>query len=190
MEKAARRHDKPTTRPWVFARNWSLTSLLSHAYRQLLAGNCVNFGNFLEDGEAEQRLTWYDKAIVLMEPLVRHEPRLVRDATLPSKRPLGTGQCPGLAGPSHGCDQGLGSGVGIEQRAGEDVHFRLNRARSRALAGDHAQATAEAEALTKGEKIRSDSGSIAWPVSLHWLQLWSKTMPLSVTNTLIAPLNS
>src|SRR5262249_42583511 len=112
-------------------------------FRAQLAVSCIDFASLLAgQQQPEASLAWYAKAAALLEPLLRQEPRLLRERIDVCKAHWGSALALAKLGRHVDAikewDQALASNALPEQKP----LFRRNRALSLVHAGDHAKAFA------------------------------------------------
>jgi serine/threonine protein kinase/tetratricopeptide (TPR) repeat protein len=128
------------------------------AYRVGLAGTYVNFGILVSDrGESAAALDWYAKAIPLLEAVLAQDSRVaiarefLRNAH--RHRAVALRRLARHAVAVQDCDRALALDDGSKRSV-----IRLERAKAlSAQTGDHARAAAEAEELTRGDKVSGET---------------------------------
>jgi serine/threonine protein kinase/Flp pilus assembly protein TadD len=118
-------------------------------YQIDLAGGYVNFARLiLEDGRAEESLGWFDRAVAILDGILKNDARVVVARGFLSKAHAGRAEA--LATLKHHSDAVLAWDKAFELDDGSLNRpvFRLSQAHSLCLAGDHRRASMAAEELS------------------------------------------
>jgi tetratricopeptide (TPR) repeat protein len=123
-------------------------------YRLDLAGTRVNFGHLLtKQGQGQNSLAWFAKAIALLEPMVRGEPRLVVERQFLRNAHLRHAEALAQLGRHADAVKEWDRVLEINAETHLQSFIRLQRALSLARAGQHAKAVAEANSLVEAQDV-------------------------------------
>jgi tetratricopeptide (TPR) repeat protein len=119
-------------------------------YRLELAASCVNLGHLLRDGgEVEASLAWFAKGITVLDLLVQKEPRLETGRLFLRNAHWGRAEALQQLGRHGEAAKDWDRALAMNSQPAVEIDLRRNRADALVRAGDHAAATAEADALVK-----------------------------------------
>lgn len=132
-------------------------------YRLNLAGCSVNFGVFQASrNQVEVSLTWYAKAIDLLAPVVTRNPRLSMERFFLRNAHLNRAQALVKLNRHAEAVADWKRALALNDRPPEEPFIRRDLALTLARAGDHAQASAEANALANAKSL---SGEILYDLA-------------------------
>jgi tetratricopeptide (TPR) repeat protein len=126
--------------------------------RSELAGSYVIFGIHLRDqGEAEASLAWFAKAIALLEPLVQQEPRPLTEHRYLRNAHWNRAEALDKLARHADAVKDWDRVLALNAEPAQEPLIRRGRAQCLARAGEHAQAVAEANALTEAKDVTGDT---------------------------------
>jgi tetratricopeptide (TPR) repeat protein len=123
-------------------------------YRLDLAGTRVNFGHLLtKQGQGQNSLVWFAKAIAMLEPMVKGDPRLVVERQFLRNAHLRRAEALAQLGRHADAVKEWDRVLEINAETHLQSFIRLQRALSLARAGEHAKAVAEANSLVEAQDV-------------------------------------
>jgi hypothetical protein len=108
-------------------------------------------------GKAETSVEYFDKSIALLEPLVKHDPRLATERRFLRNAHLGRALALVELARHADAVKDWDRALELNSVPGDEPELRASRAQSLARAGGHVNAVAEANALAAAKEVTGDT---------------------------------